>query len=92
MPATYGEKQVPLRGCVVARRSDFIRQLPRETQYPCSIADELPNGYQSALVVVIVVAVMPDDYHVVVVAAVVAVIPIWLRKSAGGEEHKQDKY
>jgi hypothetical protein len=35
----------------------------------------LPNGYQSALVVVIVVAVMP----------------IWLRKSAGGEEHKQDK-
>jgi hypothetical protein len=28
---------------------------------------------------------------VVVVAAVVAVMPIWLRKSAGGEEHKQDK-
>jgi hypothetical protein len=49
----------------------------------------LPNGYQSALVVVIVVAVMPNDYHVLVVAAV---MPIWLRKSAGGEEHKQDKY
>jgi hypothetical protein len=57
----------------------------------CSIADELPNGYQSALVVVIVVVVMPNDYHTVVVAAV-AVMPIWLRKSAGGEEHKQDKY
>jgi hypothetical protein len=58
---------------------------------PGSIADELPNGYQSALVVFIVMVVMPNDYHVVVVAAVVAVMPIWLRKSAGGEEHKQDK-
>jgi hypothetical protein len=57
----------------------------------CSIADELPNGYQRALVVVIVVVVMPNDYHTVVVAVVV-VMPIWLRKSAGGEEHKQDKY
>ena len=43
--------------------------------------------------VVIVVAVMPNDYHTVVVAAVVAVMPIiWLRKSAGCKEHKQDKY
>jgi hypothetical protein len=41
-------------------------------------------------VVVIVVPVMPSDYHVVIVA-VVAVMPIWLRKSAGGKEHEQDK-
>jgi hypothetical protein len=43
-------------------------------------------------VVVIVVAVMPNDYHMVMVAAVVAVMPIWLRKSAGCKEHKQDKH
>jgi hypothetical protein len=48
----------------------------------------LLNGYQSVLVVVIVVAVMPNDDHTVVVAVV---MPIWLRKSAGGKEHKQDK-
>jgi ABC-type antimicrobial peptide transport system permease subunit len=59
---------------------------------PCSIADKLPNGYQSLLVVVIVVAVMPNDYHMVVVATVVAVMPIWLRKSTGYKEHKQDKH
>jgi ABC-type antimicrobial peptide transport system permease subunit len=59
---------------------------------PCPIADKLPNDYQSLLVVVVVVAVMPNDYHMVVVAAVVAVMPIWLRKSAGCKEHKQDKY
>jgi hypothetical protein len=47
----------------------------------------LLNGYQSVLVVVIVVAVMPNDDHTVVAA----VMPIWLRKSAGGKEHKQDK-
>jgi hypothetical protein len=77
----------------VAPTFDFVRELPRAKHNdPGSKADELPNGYQSALVVVIVVVVMPDDYHVVVVTAVVAVIPIWLRKSAGGEEHKQDKY
>jgi hypothetical protein len=36
---------------------------------------------------------LPDDYHmVVVVAAVVAVMPIWLRKSAGRKEHKQYKH
>jgi ABC-type antimicrobial peptide transport system permease subunit len=51
----------------------------------------LLNGYQSVLVVVIVVAVMANDYYTVVVAVVVAVMPIWLRKSAGGKEHKQDK-
>jgi hypothetical protein len=43
---------------------------------PCLIVNKLPNGYQSVLVVVVVVAVMP----------------IWLRKSAGRKEHKQDKY
>jgi hypothetical protein len=43
------------------------------------------------LVVIIMVAVMPNDYHTVVVAAVAMVMPIWLRKSAGGKEHKQDK-
>ena len=43
---------------------------------PCSIAAKLPNGYQSLLVVVIVVAVMP----------------IWLRKSGGRNEHKEDKH
>jgi hypothetical protein len=59
---------------------------------PCSIADKLPNGYHSVLAGVIVGAVMPDDYHMAVVAAVVVVMPIWLRKSAGGKEHKQDKY
>jgi hypothetical protein len=58
---------------------------------PCSIADKLPNGYHSVLLVV-VVAVMPDDYHTVVVAAVMAVMPIWLRKSTGRKEHKQDEY
>jgi hypothetical protein len=57
-----------------------------------AIADKLPNDYQSFLVVVVVVVVvMPNDYHMVVVAAVVAVMPIWLRKSAGCKEHKQDK-
>jgi hypothetical protein len=55
---------------------------------PCPIADKLPNDYKSLLVVVVVVAVMPNDYHMVVVAAVVAVMPIWLRKSAGRKEHK----
>ena len=44
------------------------------------------------LAVVIVVAVMPDDHNMAVVATVVAVIPIWLRKSAGGKEHKQNKH
>jgi hypothetical protein len=77
----------------VARSFDFVRKLPRaKSNDRCSITDELPNGDQSALVVIIVVAVMSNDDHVVVVSAVVAVIPIWLRKSAGGEEHKQDKY
>ena len=42
--------------------------------------------------VVIVVAVMPNHYHMVVVAAVVAVMPIWLSKSAGCKERKQDKH
>jgi hypothetical protein len=59
---------------------------------PTLVADKLPNDYQSLLVVVVVVAVMPNDYHMVVVAAVVAVMPIWLRKSAGCKEHKQDEY
>jgi hypothetical protein len=59
---------------------------------PCSVADRLPNGYHDVLAMVIVVAVMPDDYHTVVVTAVVAVMPIWLRKSAGRKEHKQYKY
>jgi Flp pilus assembly protein TadB len=58
---------------------------------PCPIVDKLTNGYQGVLVVVVVVAVMPNDYHTVVVA-VVTVVPIWLRKSAGRKEHKQDKY
>jgi hypothetical protein len=44
------------------------------------------------VLVVMVAPVMPSDCHVVIVAAVVAVMPIWLRKSAGREEHKQDKY
>jgi hypothetical protein len=45
------------------------------------------------VVVVVVVAVMPNDYHMVVVVVVVAaVMPIWLRKSAGCKEHEQDKY
>ena len=44
------------------------------------------------LVVVIVVVMMPNDDHMVVVAVVVAVMPIWLRKSAGGKEHEQDVY
>ncbi len=57
-----------------------------------SIADKLPNGYQSLLVVVIVVVVMPNYYHMVMVAAVVAMIPIGLRKNAGCKEHKQDKH
>jgi hypothetical protein len=57
----------------------------------------LLNGYQSVLVMIIVVVMMPyDDYMVVVaavvVAAVVVVMPIWLRKSAGGQEYKQDKW
>jgi hypothetical protein len=55
---------------------------------PCSVADRLPNGYHDVLAMVIVVAVMPDDYH----TAVVAVMPIWLRKSAGRKEHKQYKH
>ena len=40
------------------------------------------------------VGVMRMEYHMVVVAAVavVAVVPIWLRKSAGCKEHKQHKY
>jgi hypothetical protein len=66
-------------------------RVTRQCNDPCSIADKLPNGDHSVLAV-IVVAVMPDDYHMAVVAAVVAVMPIWLRKSAGGKEHKQDKY
>jgi hypothetical protein len=52
----------------------------------------LLNGYQSVLVMIIVVAMMPYDDYMVVVAAVVAVMPIWLCKSAGGQEHKQDKW
>jgi hypothetical protein len=40
----------------------------------------------------VVVAVMPDDYPMAVVAVVVAVMPIWLCKCAGREEHKQDKH
>jgi hypothetical protein len=40
---------------------------------------------------VVGVVVMPNDYHMVVVAAV-AVVPIWLRKSAGCKEHNQHKY
>jgi hypothetical protein len=44
------------------------------------------------LVVIIVVVMMPYDDYMVVVAAVVVVMPIWLRKSAGGQEHKQDKW
>jgi hypothetical protein len=76
MPTTYGESKcryepVLWRAASISRASYRAQRNDR-----CSIADELPNGYQSALVVVIVVAVMP----------------IWLRKSAGGEEHKQDKY
>ena len=59
---------------------------------PWSIADKLPNDYHSFLAVVVVVAVMPNDYHTMVVPVVVAVMPIWLRKSAGCKEHKQDKY
>ena len=59
---------------------------------PCSIADKLPNGYQSLLVVVIVVAVMPNDYHMVVVAAVMAMMTIGLRKSAGCKEHEPVSY
>jgi hypothetical protein len=59
---------------------------------PRSIADKLPNDYHSFLAVVVVVAVMPNDYHTMVVVAVVAVMPIWLRKSAGCTEHKQHKY
>jgi hypothetical protein len=39
----------------------------------------------------VVVVVMPNEYHMVAVAAV-AVVPIWLRKSAGCKEHKQHKY
>ena len=42
--------------------------------------------------VIIVVVMMPYDDYMVVVAAVVVVMPIWLRKSAGGQEHKQDKW
>jgi hypothetical protein len=41
---------------------------------------------------VIVVAVMPNYYHMVVVAAVAVMPIIWLRKSAGCKEHKQDKH
>jgi hypothetical protein len=71
----------------------LVERKPRvQCNDPGSIADKLPNGYYSVLLVVIVVAVMPDDYHMTVVAAVVAVMPVWLRKSAGRKEHKQDKY
>jgi hypothetical protein len=77
----------------LVRSFGFVRQLLHaKLNDPCSIADKLPNGYQSLLVVVIVVVVMPNYYHMVMVAAVVAVIPIWLRKSAGCKEHKQDKH
>jgi hypothetical protein len=81
-------------GSAFWRRSfGFVRQLLyAKLNDPWSVADKLPNGYQSLLVVVIVVAVMPNDCHMVVVAAVVAVMAIWLRKSAGCKEHKQDKY
>jgi hypothetical protein len=36
--------------------------------------------------------VMTNDYHMMVVAAMTAVMAIWLRKSAGCKEHKEDKY
>ena len=85
------EKQV--RICVLVLSFGFVRQLLyARLNDPWSIADKLPDRYQSLLVVVIVVTVMPNDHHVVVVAAVVASMPIWLRKSAGCKEHKQDKY
>jgi len=41
---------------------------------------------------VVVVVVMPNDYHMMVVVAVMSVITIWLRKSAGCKEHKQNKH
>jgi len=41
------------------------------------------------VIVLVVAAVMPNDYHMVVAA--VAVMAIWLRKSAGCKEHKQNK-
>ena len=76
---------------VLARSFGFVRQLPyAKLNDSCSIADKSPNGYQNVLVVVVVVAVMSNDYHMVVVAAMV--VPIWLRKSAGCKEHKQNKY
>jgi hypothetical protein len=69
----------------------LVERKPRvNAMIPCSVA--LPNGYHGVLVVVIVVSLMTDDYHMVVVTAVAAVMPIWLRKSAGRKEHKQDKY
>jgi hypothetical protein len=72
--------------------ASFIYQSPHaKLNDSRSIADKSPNGYQSLLVVVVVVVVMPNDYHMVV-ATVVAVMPIWLRKSAGCKEHKQHKY
>jgi hypothetical protein len=43
-------------------------------------------------VVVVVMTVMTNDYHMMVVVAVMSVITIWLRKSAGCKEHKEDKY
>jgi hypothetical protein len=58
--------------------------------HPTRGSRRLLNGYQSVLVVVIVVMMANDD-HMVVVAVVAAVMPIWLRKSAGGKEHEQDK-
>jgi hypothetical protein len=74
----------------LVRSFGFVRQLLHaKLNDPCSIADKLPNGYQSPLVVVIVVVVMPNYYHMVMV---VAVMPIWLRKSAGCKEHKQGKH
>jgi hypothetical protein len=77
----------------LARSFSFVRQLEHATlNDPGSIADNLPNGYQSVLVVIVVVVMMPNDYHMVVIVVVVVVMPIWLRKSAGCKEHKQNKY
>jgi hypothetical protein len=78
-----------LRICVLARSFDFDASHRTLNPMICPVGDKLPNGYQGLLVVVVVVAVMANDYHMVVVAAVV---PIWLCKSAGCKEHKQNKY
>jgi hypothetical protein len=80
------------RICVLARSFDFDASHRILNPIICPVEDKLPNGYQGLPVVIVVVAVMANDYHMVVVAAVVAVIPIWLRKSAGRKEHKQDKH